>query len=131
MRKQVEAWLSQAFIDLKTAERIVGDDELTPSTAFHCQQCVEKCMKALIENENDRVPKTHNLPRLLGIDKARSFLQFARQLYDRELVPHRASRCSHTQHTMNSGLTRFSLLYRRGLRVAYSKTCLPTHEQIA
>ena len=67
MRRQVELWLQQALIDLKTAEKLVEDPELTPSTAFHCQQCIEKCLKGLIENRDMSVPKTHNLPHLLGI----------------------------------------------------------------
>ena len=67
MKRQVEAWLHQARLDVKTAEAIIDREDLTRSTVFHCQQCVEKSLKALIENTGERVPKTHNLPRLLGI----------------------------------------------------------------
>ena len=67
MRRPVEAWLDRARIDLKSAQKLARHADLTPSTAFHCQQCIEKCFKALIENREMPVPRTHNLPHLLAL----------------------------------------------------------------
>ena len=53
-----------AEIDLLTAEKLLSDEILTQSTAFHLQQCVEKLFKAILENNNILIPKTHNLERL-------------------------------------------------------------------
>jgi len=66
MKKKVENWISRALTDLKTAKKLIEDEELTTSTVFHCQQCVEKCLKAMIENLDVPVLKSHNLPNLLG-----------------------------------------------------------------
>ena len=40
---------------------------LTQSTAFHLQQCVEKSFKAILENNNIRIPKIHNLERIYAM----------------------------------------------------------------
>jgi len=67
MRKQVEEWLHFAEIDLLSARKLLEDAYLTQSAAFHIHQSVEKCFKALIEDLNLRVPKIHDLEKLLGI----------------------------------------------------------------
>ncbi len=61
MKEKISEWLKFASIDLHTAEKIVDDENLSASTAFHAQQCVEKCFKAIIEGQNLNVPKIHNL----------------------------------------------------------------------
>ena len=62
MKKQVENWLHYSKVDLVTIEKI-------QSAAFHCHQAVEKALKALIANQNQKVPKTHDLVALFGITK--------------------------------------------------------------
>ncbi len=42
-------WLKSARSDLLTMEALLGRDELTAVVAFHAQQCVEKVLKAIIE----------------------------------------------------------------------------------
>jgi HEPN domain-containing protein len=37
------------------------------SIGFHCQQCVEKCLKARLEEAAQNVPKTHDLVVLLQL----------------------------------------------------------------
>jgi HEPN domain-containing protein len=53
MKKQVEDWVLLADNDLYAAEIIIKDDHpLTNIIAFHCQQAIEKYLKAyLIEND--------------------------------------------------------------------------------
>jgi len=42
MRKPAENWIAYAYADLRAAEKLVGDRELSGIATFHCQQCVEK-----------------------------------------------------------------------------------------
>ena len=67
MRKQAEEWLLYSKIDLKTAEKILLEEDISRSTAFHCHQSVEKAFKALLENIEYHVPKTHDLQRLFKV----------------------------------------------------------------
>ncbi len=60
-------WLKSAESDLRTIERILDDEALTHVVAFHAQQCVEKCLKALLEFLCRSVPKEHSTIRLYGL----------------------------------------------------------------
>ncbi len=60
-------WLKSAASDLRTIERILDDEVLTHIVAFHAQQCVEKCLKALLEFLRRSVPKEHSTIRLYGL----------------------------------------------------------------
>ncbi len=68
-KESARAWLLSALADLKSMERIMGDNFLTHVVAFHGQQCVEKCFKAILENAGDRVPKDHSTLRLYNLVK--------------------------------------------------------------
>lgn len=54
-------WLRSARTDIETIDAIIGNSNLTAIVAFHAQQCVEKCLKALLEEFDIDVQKTHNL----------------------------------------------------------------------
>jgi HEPN domain-containing protein len=54
-------WLRSAQADLETIDAILNNPKLTTMVAFHAQQCVEKCLKALVEEFAIEVGKTHNL----------------------------------------------------------------------
>jgi len=70
MRKEsAQAWLLSALADLRNIEHITSDDFLTHMVAFHAQQCVEKCFKAMLENAGKRVPKEHSTLKLYGLVK--------------------------------------------------------------
>jgi HEPN domain-containing protein len=69
MKSIAREWLRFADIDLKTAAEILEDKYLTPSVAFHCHQCIEKCFKAIISEYADVPPKIHNLLKLLDLAK--------------------------------------------------------------
>jgi len=45
-------------------EQIITEQHLTHLTAFHAQQCVEKCFKAVIEEKELGLLKIHNLQKL-------------------------------------------------------------------
>ncbi len=42
-------WIDSAGADLRSIEHMIDDEFLTHIVAFHAQQCVEKCFKALLE----------------------------------------------------------------------------------
>ena len=69
MKQSSGQWLSSAEMDLGNIEQIVQREELTPIAAFHAQQCVEKCFKAVLEEHSKKVPKEHSTLKLYGMIK--------------------------------------------------------------
>lgn len=66
MKRATREWIEKADEDLKAAEFIVGSKPpLHDIVCFHCQQCVEKYLKALLEELSIYVGKTHDLEKLL------------------------------------------------------------------
>ena len=66
MKAITQEWLSHAEADLLTCKEIIKNEQLTNIVVFHAQQTVEKCFKAIIEENNIKVPRIHNLIRLFG-----------------------------------------------------------------
>jgi len=70
MKKQVESWIHFAEKDLEAAEAMLKDyNHLTNIIVFHCQQSVEKYMKAFLIGNNVPLIKTHDLIKLNGMIK--------------------------------------------------------------
>jgi len=69
MKKISEEWLKAAKDDLSVADKIISDESLTHMVAFHSQQCIEKSLKAVMEEYGIDLVKIHNLERLLAIVK--------------------------------------------------------------
>jgi HEPN domain-containing protein len=69
MRKATAEWLKSAEMDLESVVQIMRLEHLTPVAAFHAQQCVEKCFKAMLEEYSKKVPKDHSTLRLFGLIK--------------------------------------------------------------
>lgn len=67
MKKQAEKWLEYAALDLRSAEKLLEDKTLTQISAFHIHQTIEKSFKAIIEYFDKRIPKIHDLEKLLEI----------------------------------------------------------------
>lgn len=57
-------WLKAAYYDLLTIQYILNDSFLTHITAFHSEQTIEKCFKALLAHYNIEIPKIHDIRRL-------------------------------------------------------------------
>lgn len=54
-------WLKAAKDDIEVIRHIIQDDHLTHIVAFHAQQAIEKCFKAVLEENKISVPKIHDL----------------------------------------------------------------------
>lgn len=67
-RRLVTEWLAKADADLRLAEHLLPDAEsFAGAMAFHCQQAVEKYVKALLTQRQTSFPKTHDIARLLDL----------------------------------------------------------------
>ena len=66
MRRQAKAWLDSARDDLAVVEEIIERDDLTHMVAFHCQQAIEKSLKAVICEKKGAAPRIHDLITLHG-----------------------------------------------------------------
>jgi HEPN domain-containing protein len=61
-------WIAKADMDYRAATRLLDDaDPLREPIAFHCQQAVEKYLKALLVSRGVDFPKTHDLDILLDL----------------------------------------------------------------
>lgn len=67
MKRASGQWLESAEMDLDSIGEIVHVEHLTPVTAFHSQQYVEKCLKAVLEEYSKKVPKEHSTLKLYGL----------------------------------------------------------------
>jgi len=80
MKLVTEEWLDRAGDDLDVAKEIMPVEHLTNMVAFHCQQAVEKTLKAIIEELEIAFVKTHNLERLVGIVKQKMDIDIVKRL---------------------------------------------------
>ncbi len=67
MKLSTKSWLELADRDLRAAQKLLEDEYLTNIVLFHCQQCIEKCFKALLEEADITPPKIHSIHRLNAI----------------------------------------------------------------
>jgi len=61
----IKEWISKAEKDIKTVEIMKEVEDVTEIVCFHCQQAVEKYLKALLIAYDVEFPKTHNIDFLL------------------------------------------------------------------
>ena len=71
-------WLFHANLDFLAAKNLINDERCYFAAAFHCQQCIEKALKAFLLFENRRLYDGHNLTWLCkqAIMKDPHFRQF-------------------------------------------------------
>ena len=69
MKRITKEWLNAARDDLRVADKIISDETLTHMVAFHSQQCIEKALKAVMEECDMELVRIHNLQRLLELVK--------------------------------------------------------------
>jgi HEPN domain-containing protein len=61
MKKTTKEWFMAAEDDLLSAKTLIKEERLTNIVAFHCQQCIEKLIKGIIEEQNQPSVKSHDL----------------------------------------------------------------------
>lgn len=69
MKAETAEWVRFAEADFEAATSLVRKRKKLPANivGFHSQQCVEKYLKARLEEETLPVPKVHSLTALLGL----------------------------------------------------------------
>src|SRR5437899_1273654 len=69
MNDLAREWVGKAEGDFATANReaVVALDPNHDAVCFHAQQCVEKYLKAVLQESGLPVPRTHDLPALLTL----------------------------------------------------------------
>lgn len=75
MKEVTKEWLKAAKDDLRLIEKIIKDEHLTHLASFHAQQSIEKCLKAVIEENELEIEKIHNLQRLFNAIKGKIQLE--------------------------------------------------------
>lgn len=59
-------WLAWAENDLRIARILLhAEGGIVSGTLYHCQQCIEKVLKAYLSSKNQPILKTHDLIKLL------------------------------------------------------------------
>ncbi len=87
LHEEVGRWVIKAEHDLRTARSVLKDtDPITDTGSFHCQQCIEKCFKAVLVSRLKHIHKSHYLPFLLEecleVESGLSiFMETAERLY--------------------------------------------------
>jgi HEPN domain-containing protein len=61
----VRGWLAKGDSDLSEAARCAGSIGPYDTGCFHCQQAVEKYLKAVFDLHGQMPPRTHDLGRLI------------------------------------------------------------------
>ena len=62
-------WVEKAEADFATAQREIAVTQRAnyDAVCFHAQQCIEKYLKAFLQESNVSFPRTHDLADLLGL----------------------------------------------------------------
>lgn len=67
MKEKTIDWLRVAETDIQVVEILINYEHLASGLAFHCQQSIEKSLKAILEENDAEVPKIHRLITLVGL----------------------------------------------------------------
>ncbi len=73
---EIRRWVEKAEHDLLNAEYVLTlkEDCPTDTVCFHCQQCAEKYLKALLVSRGIAFPRTHDLVVLFNLNPSESGL---------------------------------------------------------
>jgi HEPN domain-containing protein len=82
-------WLKAVNNDILTIQEVIHNEHLSSIVAFHSQQAIEKSFKAIIANDNIKIPKQHDLIKLYNLinkeleldDNELNILDILNQLY--------------------------------------------------
>lgn len=73
MQKPAKEWLAFARRDRRAASKLIQHDDLLSIAAFHCQPAIEKAYKAILELNDQRTARAHDLVTLHN--QAQPFLE--------------------------------------------------------
>ena len=81
-KKLAAEWILKAQNDLETAEILLKETGPTDTLCFHCQQAVEKFLKAYLVFSGIHFEKIHDLWKLakLASEKDKKILEFEKEL---------------------------------------------------
>jgi HEPN domain-containing protein len=82
MKKQVEEWYYFADQDMLAVSELIDNPNLTNIAAFHCQQAIEKYLKAFMVAHDIAIIKVHDLIKLYDIVKEINDFGFDLDLLD-------------------------------------------------
>ena len=67
LKAYIEAWLEKATHDLMSAQRLLEiEPSILDTACFHCQQAIEKYLKAYLTFKGREIERTHNIIFLLS-----------------------------------------------------------------
>jgi HEPN domain-containing protein len=67
LKAYIQSWLNKADHDLMSAQRLLDIEPMILDNAcFHCQQAIEKCLKAFLAFCGRDIERTHNVIFLLS-----------------------------------------------------------------
>lgn len=70
INEETKKWLIKGLNDFKTAEKLINlpeDEIITDTLCFHCQQAVEKFLKAFLIHNNKEFERVHSLEYLIKL----------------------------------------------------------------
>jgi HEPN domain-containing protein len=70
MKRSTKEWLKSAQEDLLVMECLMDNRLATGAASFHAQQCVEKSLKAILEENGEKITKIHDLEKLFSMTNA-------------------------------------------------------------
>ncbi|MBM4166444.1 MAG: HEPN domain-containing protein [Ignavibacteria bacterium] len=67
MKTKTTEWIEFAQRDISLAEDIMQEEYYANIVLFHCQQAIEKILKATLEEHSLTIPKIHNVLTLFDV----------------------------------------------------------------
>jgi HEPN domain-containing protein len=68
MKKLTAEWVKKAEDDFRVAQRLLrGRVQFPDQICFHCQQAIEKYLKAMLQEAGVPFPKTHDILQLIDL----------------------------------------------------------------
>lgn len=69
MKERTAEWIAKAETDFSAARFLLehGEEHVVDAVCFHCQQCVEKCLKGFLDERDIAFPKEHPLVPLIKL----------------------------------------------------------------
>uniref|UniRef100_A0A7V5XH28 HEPN domain-containing protein n=1 Tax=Thermodesulfobacterium geofontis TaxID=1295609 RepID=A0A7V5XH28_9BACT len=70
INEEAKKWLIKAINDYKSAQKLLSQSEeeiITDTACFHCQQAVEKMLKAFLINHDIEFGRTHSIEYLIKL----------------------------------------------------------------